>query len=514
MPLPDLPWPLLQSVAALADAPLSQIAERLREATLPYMGSSALVIFTEDCTGRPQKKAGDEDIISRVSIAELDTLRATLTDEGPWFGEAELAGQTRPVLALKHASSNALLVLTDPPADPGRNAGLDLVTYLWRLTARRIREKVADAPPSYLLESRAASAERLRVTAELTDLHSTTLETLLAALRSSSLEDAAARTTVTDLTAKALIGLRTHSDRTTDLVKEPVAKAFERLREDLRPLTRYSGIEIEFIEPPLNGRALPGEVAHAARAIVRGLVLAMTEQPDVSRVRTQWDCDGENLLINVRDDGRGALKADAPSIAPPGPPGPGAHRNSCGSTLCRAGVRTSLSPSPWTCRATPGRGCRRLGSCRPGTRGAPAPCCRAPQPDHRLNAGHQREHGQVPRAEPVQEARRRLPHRGDRPGTQPRTPVTAEPAEQTHTQRPRLPLNSPESGAVVLSRQPAVAAASEADSSADSGSAMCGTNRTNIALKPGVLDSRATFSLWTRALASGKYAAAQPFAVG
>lgn len=314
MHVPDLPWPLLQSVAALADAPLSQIAERLREATLPYMDSSALVIFTEDCTGRPQKKAGDEDIISRVSITELDTLRAILKDEGPWFGEAELAGKTRPALALKHASSNALLVLTDPPADPGRAAGLDLVTYLWRLTARRIREKVADAPPSYLLESRAASAERLRVTAELTDVHSTTLETLLAALRSPALDDRAARTTVTDLTAKALIGLRTHSDRTTDLVKEPVAKAFERLREDLRPLTRYSGIEIEFIEPPLNGRALPGEVAHAARAIVRGLVLAMTEQPDVSRVRTQWDCDGENLLINVRDDGRGALKADAPSI--------------------------------------------------------------------------------------------------------------------------------------------------------------------------------------------------------
>jgi DNA-binding CsgD family transcriptional regulator len=40
----------------------------------------------------------------------------------------------------------------------------------------------------------------------------------------------------------------------------------------------------------------------------------MSEQPDVSRIRTQWDCDGENLLINVRDDGRGALAADAPSI--------------------------------------------------------------------------------------------------------------------------------------------------------------------------------------------------------
>ncbi len=316
MPLPDLPWPLLQEVAALADAPLTQIAVRLRDATLPYLESSALVIFTEDCTGRPQKKAGEEEIISRVSIAELDTLRAALSDETPWFGEAELAGRPRPVLALKHSPSHALLVLTDPhPADPGRNAWLDLVTYLWRIAARRIQERVADAPPSYLLESRAASAERVRVTAELTDLHSTTLETLLAALRSTSLDNATARSTVTDLTAKALVGLRTLSDRTTDLVEEPVATAFERLREDLRPLTRFSGIEVEFIKPPLNGRALPGEVAHAARAVVRGLVLAMMEQPDVSRIRTQWDCDGENLLINVRDDGGGTLAADAPSIS-------------------------------------------------------------------------------------------------------------------------------------------------------------------------------------------------------
>ena len=118
---PDVPWPLLQAVAALADAPLTDIAERLREASLPYLGSSALVIFTEDCTGRPQKKAGEEDIISRVSIAELDRLRAALSDEAPWLGEAEIAGQARPVLAMKYAPSKALLVLTDPSssADPG-----------------------------------------------------------------------------------------------------------------------------------------------------------------------------------------------------------------------------------------------------------------------------------------------------------------------------------------------------------------------------------------------------------
>lgn len=315
VPVLDPPWPLLQSVAALTNATLTQIAERLRDATLSFLASSALVIFTEDCTGRPQKKAGEDEITSRVSTAELDTIRAALSDETPWFGEAELAGRTRSVLAMKHTPSQALLVLTDPrPFGPDHHTGVDLVAYLWRIAARRIQEKVADAPPSYLLESRAASAERVRVTAELTDLHSTTLEALLAALRSSSLDDAAARSTVADLAAKALIGLRTHNDRTTDLVKEPVATAFERLREELRPLTRFGGVEVEFIKPPLNGRDLPGEVAHAARAIVRGLVLVMMEQADVSRVRTQWDCDGDNLLINVRDNGRGSLAANAPSF--------------------------------------------------------------------------------------------------------------------------------------------------------------------------------------------------------
>ncbi|WP_427173227.1 LuxR C-terminal-related transcriptional regulator [Arthrobacter sp. 92] len=328
MESPDLA--LLEAVAALSTSPLTGIAQRLREATIPYVGCSALVIFTKDCTGRPQKKAGSESIISRVSIAELDHIRASLsgaTKPGAsalapgdaWQGEAVLGGQTRPVLALS-SPCNALLVLADPqhpaemagPAD--REAAGRMLRYLWALAAERIREKVADAPPSYLIESRAASAERVRVTAELVDQHSTTLETLLAALRSPALADDAARRSATDVAARALVGLRTLSDRTTELVEEPVATAFQRLREDLKPLMNFSGIDVQFIEPPVNGRALPGEVAHAARALVRGLVLAMMDQTGVRRIRTQWDCDGENLLVNVRDDGPGELSPAAPNM--------------------------------------------------------------------------------------------------------------------------------------------------------------------------------------------------------
>ena len=82
---------MLEAIAALSTAPLATIAQRLREATLPYLGSSALVIFTEDCTGRPQKKAGEESIISRVSIAELDHIRASLHGDNS-AGQAD-AGQ-------------------------------------------------------------------------------------------------------------------------------------------------------------------------------------------------------------------------------------------------------------------------------------------------------------------------------------------------------------------------------------------------------------------------------------
>jgi DNA-binding CsgD family transcriptional regulator len=37
------------------------------------------------------------------------------------------------------------------------------------------------------------------------------------------------------------------------------------------------------------------------------------DQTDVSRIRIQWDCDGDNLLINVRDDGD-SLAMDTRSI--------------------------------------------------------------------------------------------------------------------------------------------------------------------------------------------------------
>ncbi|TFD28621.1 response regulator transcription factor family protein [Cryobacterium lyxosi] len=162
--------------------------------------------------------------------------------------------------------------------------------------------------------SRTAAAERSKLIADLTDAHATTLETLLAVLRSKSTSDTAARQKATELAAAAMVALRAVSDLDRSLTEEPVAQAFERLRDDLRPLVRFGDLDVQFIEPPVNGRALPGEVAHEARAIVRGAVLALVEQAGVARVRVQWDCDGSNLLIRIRDDGPGDLNGEVPSV--------------------------------------------------------------------------------------------------------------------------------------------------------------------------------------------------------
>lgn len=204
------------------------------------------------------------------------------------------------------ADTGAVLVLSVPeePEDEDRVAW---TRVLWSVAAACIARQVAEAAPDYLSESRAATSERLRVTAELTGRHVTDLEALLAALRTRDLDDTRARARAIDLAADALIRTRSGADLVALIAEEPVSRAFERLKSDLRPLTRYEALQIQFIEPPADGRALPGEVAHAGRAIVRSAVLLMREQEEVTRIRVQWDCDGTNLLVSVRDDGPGRM---------------------------------------------------------------------------------------------------------------------------------------------------------------------------------------------------------------
>lgn len=166
--------------------------------------------------------------------------------------------------------------------------------------------------------SRRLAADLARLGAELADRHSVTLESVLAILRTPQLTDQAARAMAIDVAASALVGLRTQTDEQRAALLEPVVGAFARLRSDLRPLVRFGELDVQFVEPPATGRALPGEVAHAARAIVRTAVLAFVDAGEARRVRIQWDCDGLNLLVRIRDDGRGELTVHDDALRPIG----------------------------------------------------------------------------------------------------------------------------------------------------------------------------------------------------
>lgn len=170
----------------------------------------------------------------------------------------------------------------------------------------------ASTPPA----TRELLLAHAQTVAEQADRHAMTMESILAVLRSTRLTDQAARATAIELAAASLVEIRMATDAQRESMLEPVAGAFSRLRLDLRPLVRFGDLDIQFIEPPATGRALPGEVAHAARSIVRSAVLALVDSAESRRVRVQWDCDGLNLLIGIRDDGRGELTVHDDSLRP------------------------------------------------------------------------------------------------------------------------------------------------------------------------------------------------------
>jgi len=323
MSAPDTAHPLdlLRGTRSVLEHSLLEIAGALSALLAPLVGHSALVIFTEDCTGRPQKKAGLAAITETVTIAELDVLRDAVTDAPRLLPDAVIGGARREALVWP-SRTGAILVLADPASadHTGRHGGepdaavLAGIDAVFQLVALSIRQQVANAAPSYLSDSRAASSDRAGLIADLGDAHATALESILVVLRSRRHSDAAARQAAIDVAAAAMVRLRSVSDRDRLLGEEPVHTAFERLRDDLGPLVRHGELDVEFVAPPLSGRPLPGEVAHAARAVVRGAVLALVERPAVSRVRIQWDCDGSNLLIGIRDNGEGDLDAEIPSI--------------------------------------------------------------------------------------------------------------------------------------------------------------------------------------------------------
>ncbi|MGV9926527.1 response regulator transcription factor [Nocardia rhamnosiphila] len=281
-----------------------EIARRLSRFLADGWPHRALVIFTRECTGRPRKVAGDADIVDRITLAELDALKSVIEPGAAFTGEAVLTGACRWVWAIRDPS-DALLVLI--PRDGGEIPRPSELMAAFGIVATSIRQQVAQASPDYLAESRAASSARTRAIAELTASHEAVLTALLLTLRSPRLDDAQARATAIENASDALIALRSEQATDRALTAEPPVSAFERLRRDLGPLLQHREIAVDYTAPPIDGRPIPGEIAHGARAMTQSVILAFAAQPCLDRLRIAWQCETGALVVDVRDNAAGRL---------------------------------------------------------------------------------------------------------------------------------------------------------------------------------------------------------------
>ena len=308
------PQHALRATNALMAAPLSETLERFSEVLSDLFAHSAVVMLTGDCARSPLMSHGDAEVTTEVTSSEMASL-ARFVDVGrPWFGESTLGGVSRPVLGMASAppgSAGALLAVIPKDGVLPTPAEQEIAQQLWDLTTVHVVDLLSEAVPVHMAENWAAASERTKVVAELTDSHAATLTTLLVTLRSKSLDDAASRRAAIEVAVSALIGLRSAMDQDRATSEETAGEAFDRLADTLSLLTRYSDVSLDLTGPESAQRALPADVANAARATVRDAVVIMLEHGSVSRIRVTWQVEDTRLRVSVRDDGPGTLATDA-----------------------------------------------------------------------------------------------------------------------------------------------------------------------------------------------------------
>ncbi|GAA2408047.1 response regulator transcription factor [Nonomuraea africana] len=304
---------LLTSVFTVLSAPPGEILAPLSRMLADVVPHRALAMLTGDCARHPMRTHGQAALTERITSTELARLGSRVDVGVPWFGTAPLAGEPRQALAIAATppdTSGALLVIVTADALPPSEAARELARRWWDLVSLQVAERAANQTPSAFASNRFVASERTRAIAELTEAHSATLTSILGALRSPGLDDATARTTATGLAVAALIDLRAATDLDRSLTEESAGAAFDRLADKLLPLTRYSEVSLELAGPRERERAVPADVANAARAVVRSAVLTMLDQGGIGRIRAGWEAADSELRISVRDDGPGTLAAD------------------------------------------------------------------------------------------------------------------------------------------------------------------------------------------------------------
>ncbi len=300
---------LLHQLYEVLASPLGSIGRGLSELLAPFVAHSALVLFTADVSGGRLHWWGDPTIHQGMSGLVLDRLRRTSGSvEGIHRAALHIGDAQRPVLQMT-ARNGALLLIVDP----GPVSSPTSVTNLWNIVSLHVQERADEAAPEYLRHARSTAGVRLLALSEIRDEYSATLDGILAPLRAGRLSDASAREAALNRSVAGLDRLRAMSGQARTLAQETVTVSFARLEEELRSAARYWHGELEFVGPSCGDHQVPDEVARGARAVVQRVILSRMESSEVSRMRVQWECDGTQLLIDLRDDGAGGA-ADAETL--------------------------------------------------------------------------------------------------------------------------------------------------------------------------------------------------------
>lgn len=314
---------LLSRISDALATPAPAFPDRLSALLSALLPHAALVMLTADAQGGRLRGTGDHGFVRNVRALDLDRLRNRAHGAGPALRVSlNVGGSMRDTLQVL-SRNGALLVLAEPgwpEGAPGDDLGaaepVRTIVEIWNIVACTVQDRADDAAPDYLQQARRHSGTRLDALAELTDAHSTAFEALLALLRSPHLSDAEARSAAIGLAAESLLELRSTGVGARALSEEPIAAAFETLRNEMRAVLQHRGVEAELIAPPAHDAGLPGEIARGARALTVRAVLGLLQADgadgtSTTRMRIEWRIDDARLLIGVRDDGAGEETASA-----------------------------------------------------------------------------------------------------------------------------------------------------------------------------------------------------------
>ena len=296
------PLHVLDVVDRVLSAPVPDLLPRFAGEISGVLPHHAAVMQTGDCPRTPVKFSGDKTVTDLITSAELQQLDAAGEPGRAVVVDGVLAGVRRSLVLITSAPAvgNSAMAVLVPSGEPGEEA-LAVVERLWNVVSVEARQRAVDPAPDLLAGTLAAATARARAITDLGLTQATTLVALLGVLRSRSLTDSVARRTATDLAATALLDLRAVADRDQVLSAEFASTAFAELTERLGPLARHIDVALD-LAGPAEDRSLAQAIAHTARTVTTGLVLAALDRPGTRRVRASWTLNGPSLRITVRDD--------------------------------------------------------------------------------------------------------------------------------------------------------------------------------------------------------------------